>query len=122
MLGQISEQPHHVVLFGFHFLSFFHLPVGIAVTNRTTPSLLRIQANVTSMVFPFAPVIGITWLYFVPYCVTAASTARLAYHQRRLLSLATASIDYEVADFGEAFIDGAEAGASLLPMVGEFAK
>ena len=41
MLGQISQQPHDVILFGFHFLSILHLPLGIAVTNRTTPSLLR---------------------------------------------------------------------------------
>jgi hypothetical protein len=41
VLGQISQQSHDVILFGFYFLSILHLPLGIAVTNRTTPSLLR---------------------------------------------------------------------------------
>jgi hypothetical protein len=78
VLGQISDQPHDVILFGFHVAFVFHLPVGIAVTSRTTPSLLRIHAKVTSIAFPFAPVIVITWLYFVPNCVAPVSTALLS--------------------------------------------
>jgi hypothetical protein len=52
--------------------------VGIAVTRRTIPSGLRIHANVTSIVFPLAPVIGMTWLNFVPYFVVPVWTALLS--------------------------------------------